>query len=63
MRETRLGVIELWQGDVTMWQYYAFMALLIATLVLWAIIALRDDGYEEKSSGAAPAEKTEENPS
>lgn len=46
-----------------MWQYYAFMALLIATLVLWAIIALRDDGYEEKGAGPAAPEKSEENPS
>jgi len=50
-----------------MWQYYAFMALLITTLVLWAIIALRDDGYEEKEANEPapekPVEKTEEKPS
>ena len=43
-----------------MWQYYAFMALLIVTLVLWAIIALRDDGVDEKEPAVKVAEKTEE---
>lgn len=28
-----------------MWSYYLYMALLITTLVLWAIVALRDDGH------------------
>ena len=30
-----------------MLSYYLFMGLLITTLVLWAIVALRDDGFEE----------------
>lgn len=29
-----------------MWSYYLYMGLLIATLVLWGIVALRDDGQE-----------------
>ena len=29
-----------------MWTYYLFMGLLIATMVLWGIVALRDDGHE-----------------
>jgi hypothetical protein len=45
-----------------MWQYYAFMALLITTLALWAIIALRDDGYDEdeadKPASQEPEDKT-----
>jgi uncharacterized membrane protein len=31
---------------IGMWLYYLFMALMIITLVLWAIIALRDDTRE-----------------
>lgn len=34
-----------------MWSYYLFMALMVVTLVLWAIIALRDDTRE---TGKAP---------
>ncbi|NUM54153.1 MAG: hypothetical protein HUU46_10960 [Candidatus Hydrogenedentes bacterium] len=34
-----------------MWSYYLYMALLITTLVLWGIVALRDDGQE---NGALP---------
>lgn len=34
-----------------MWSYYLFMALMVVTLVLWAIIALRDDTRE---TGDAP---------
>ncbi|MBX7257657.1 MAG: hypothetical protein K1Y02_14955 [Candidatus Hydrogenedentes bacterium] len=45
-----------------MWQYYAFMALLVTTLVLWAIIALRDDSHEEKTATTGAEGKTEENP-
>ena len=33
-----------------MWTYYLFMALLIATMVLWGIVALRDDGQENGNS-------------
>lgn len=33
-----------------MWTYYLFMGLLIATLVLWGIVALRDDGHENGNS-------------
>ena len=29
--------------------YYVYMGLLIITLVLWAIIALRPDGPEDES--------------
>ncbi len=29
-----------------MWSYYLYMGLLITTLVLWAIVAMRDDGHE-----------------
>jgi len=29
-----------------MWSYYVFMVLLVVTLILWAIIALRDDTRE-----------------
>lgn len=31
-----------------MWSYYAFMALLTVTLILWAIIALRDDSQDRE---------------
>ena len=31
-----------------MWSYYLYMALLITTLVLWGIVAMKDDGYEEE---------------
>lgn len=47
-------------------QYYLFMALLCTTLVLWAILAIRDDspadGTEESSDdpGEAPAGETSE---
>ena len=37
-----------------MWSYYLFMALLIFTLVLWAIIALRDDTPKEKRKSKPP---------
>lgn len=37
-----------------MWSYYLFMALLVVTLVLWAIIALRDD---TRDTGEAPDSK------
>jgi hypothetical protein len=43
-----------------LWQYYAFMGLMITTLVLWAIIAIRDDGYSEDDQTSA---KTEQPPS
>jgi len=33
-----------------MWSYYLYMGLLIATLVLWGIVALRDDGQEGNTS-------------
>lgn len=43
-----------------MWSYYLFMALLVTTLVLWAIIALRDDtcenGDAEKKDTPAPSD-------
>ncbi len=42
-----------------MWTYYLFMALMVITLILWAVIALRDDTRENgdqpeprKDSGA-----------
>ena len=38
-------------------QYYLFMALLITTLVLWAILAIRDD------SPADSAEEPSDTPS
>lgn len=41
-----------------MWFYYLFMALLILTLVLWAIIALRDDTPKEKRKGKLPKGRT-----
>lgn len=34
-----------------MWTYYLFMALMVITLILWAVIALRDDTRE---SGEQP---------
>ncbi|MCC6695468.1 MAG: hypothetical protein IT365_07550 [Candidatus Hydrogenedentes bacterium] len=40
-----------------MWSYYLFMALLIFTLVLWAIIALRDDTPKDKRKGKLPTGK------
>ncbi|MCC6485972.1 MAG: hypothetical protein IT364_00600 [Candidatus Hydrogenedentes bacterium] len=40
--------------QATMWTYYLFMAFLILTLVLWAIIALRDDTPKEKRKGKLP---------
>jgi hypothetical protein len=33
-----------------MWSYYLFMALMVITLVLWAIIALRDDTRETEDA-------------
>lgn len=33
-----------------MWSYYLYMGLLIATLVLWGIVALRDDGNDNSAS-------------
>ena len=33
-----------------MWSYYLYMGLLVATLVLWGIVALRDDGHENGNS-------------
>jgi hypothetical protein len=45
-----------------MWSYYLFMALMIVTLVLWAIIALRDDtrdsGGPSKPGKDAATEKS-----
>ena len=37
--------------------YYLFMALLITTLVLWAIVAIRDESPEDRE---APPEKKDE---
>jgi len=34
---------------IDMWSYYLYMGLLITTLVLWAIVAMRDDGHESGS--------------
>jgi len=31
-----------------MWSYYLYMGLLITTLLLWGIVAMKDDGYEEE---------------
>lgn len=39
-------------------QYYLFMGLLITTLVLWGIVALR----EERAAPDEPEESTEERP-
>jgi hypothetical protein len=39
-----------------MWVYYLYMGLLIATLVLWGIVALRDDAHENGNSAAGQAE-------
>ena len=39
-----------------MWSYYLYMGLLISALVLWGIVALRDDGQE---GGGASIEKSE----
>lgn len=41
-----------------LWQYYAFMGLMITTLVLWAIIAIRDDGYREEEEGPAKSDES-----
>jgi hypothetical protein len=53
------------QDGHRMLSYYLFMALLITTLVLWGIVALKDDGYEEpdesKDQAETPAEPAEEN--
>ncbi|GMU93917.1 MAG: hypothetical protein AMXMBFR4_29750 [Candidatus Hydrogenedentota bacterium] len=44
-----------------LWSYFLFMGLLITTLVLWAIVALKDDGYENSApSSQAPEAKPEE---
>lgn len=36
-------------------QYYLFMGLLIFTLILWGIIAFREDAPVEEDEGAADA--------
>ena len=44
-----------------MWSYYLYMGLLISTLVLWGIVALRDDGHENGSaSGDGEGDSTKE---
>ena len=40
---------------VAMWSYYLYMGLLITTLVLWAIVAMRDDGHESGGDGESEA--------
>ena len=37
-----------------MWSYYLYMGLLITTLVLWGIVAMRDDGHEPNSKQDSP---------
>lgn len=39
-----------------MWSYYLYMGLLITTLVLWGIVAMRDDGHENGSANSGDAE-------
>jgi hypothetical protein len=41
-----------------LWSYFLFMGLLITTLALWAIVALKDDGYENPTQ--PPETKSEE---
>ncbi len=45
-----------------MWSYYLFMALLITTLVLWAIIALRDDTRDHEERPASQDRQAPESP-
>lgn len=40
--------------DHTMIQYYLFMGLLIFTLVLWGIIAFREDDLPEEQDASQP---------
>lgn len=42
-----------------MWSYYLYMGLLITTLVLWGIVALRDDGQD---NGVSAKEESEGGP-
>ena len=46
------------KGVAAMWSYYLYMALLITTLVLWAIVAMRDDGHEPNGSGSGDSADT-----
>lgn len=39
-----------------MWSYYLYMGLLIVTLALWGIVALRDDGHENGNGAAGNIE-------
>ena len=39
-----------------LWSYYLYMGLLIATLVLWGIVAMRDDGHENGDPASDDAE-------
>lgn len=39
-----------------MWSYYLYMGLLITTLVLWGIVAMRDDGHENGNANSGDAE-------
>ena len=45
-----------------MWSYYIFMALMVATLVLWAIIALRDDTRDTGDLSEPGKERTAAKP-
>jgi hypothetical protein len=37
-----------------MFFYYAYMVLLVVALVLWAVIAIRDDGEEQDDTENRP---------